>query len=846
MRRYLLLLLCVHLGHRVWVEGSEWSYDDVESWSVSNPVCGGERQSPVDLVHFTSFTPQHFTFINYDQLIDTRLVNTGHSLNVLLESLPLEKRPRVSGGNLPATYVLDAFHFHWGSRRHQGSEHLLAGCPFDGEMHLVHFKQEYGSVSEALRYEDGLAVLGVWLLEEEDGDQDDEGQHTYFKMDKKNVNEEERRPTAHTHTLPHWNPALTPTTPTSHNNTARQLGLLTPTSPTVQHAHPTINLKHLLPSDIHTFYRYEGSLTTPPCTENVMWTVFEEPLVAPLEFIQGLRTLVMPVPHAPDTNQQHQEEGTTVGGGSISDNFRPPQPLGDRMIYYSGDVDDRKTISCATTTTTTTTTTATTKGHQNKCLVFPPVVVVVVAVVGPKKRNEEAEVEVEGKSEVVEVVSNERSDEEYYPQQSHFQHQVQQQHQHLNKHQQHLHSQHQQHLDSQQHHHKLQHHHHLQQHHQKLQLQQHQFHQQQHHQQELKLQQQQQQHSQQQQQHSQQQQQHSQQQHSQQQHSQQQQHHQSEFKCRLGSPLDLHLRDAEVLASPRISWKRIGDCDAVSVANDGQVLRVRYSPVSPQWELVGGDLDKTFLLGEIVLRWGSEHHLAGFSFPLEVQLLHYNAQYKNLKEAMTVKKGVVVVAKLFQEPVGVWGRLQWMEHEGWGHNNALHSIINTIHTHGQMREAGSSSVVTSPDLIKLLGHVDSYYQYRGTLPDAPCNTPATWMVLRKVGEVSQRQISLLKSLRNLNNAAITTNPRPVRPAADRRVLLRVGSHQMEHEFKSLLSLVKREISQPDMEQPNINPQASSDDKEEELQKELELEKEDMWEEELEEEDEDVLEEEEDV
>lgn len=35
-------------------------------------------------------------------------------------------------------------------------------------------------------------------------------------------------------------------------------------------------LKDALPSNTKDFYRYMGSLTTPPCTENVLWTVFSE------------------------------------------------------------------------------------------------------------------------------------------------------------------------------------------------------------------------------------------------------------------------------------------------------------------------------------------------------------------------------------------------------------------------------------------------------------------------------------------------------------------------------------------------------------------------------------------
>ncbi len=42
---------------------------------------------------------------------------------------------------------------------------------------------------------------------------------------------------------------------------------------------PAISAKGLLPNDL-AYYRYNGSLTTPPCTENVLWLVLKQPLTA--------------------------------------------------------------------------------------------------------------------------------------------------------------------------------------------------------------------------------------------------------------------------------------------------------------------------------------------------------------------------------------------------------------------------------------------------------------------------------------------------------------------------------------------------------------------------------------
>jgi carbonic anhydrase len=70
-----------------------------------------------------------------------------------------------------------------------------------------------------------------------------------------------------------------------------------------------INAKSLLPSDLD-YYTFPGSLTTPPCTENVTWFVLEHPVTLSAAEIQRFEKLY-----------RH--------------NARPTEPLYDRVVMES-------------------------------------------------------------------------------------------------------------------------------------------------------------------------------------------------------------------------------------------------------------------------------------------------------------------------------------------------------------------------------------------------------------------------------------------------------------------------------------------------------------------------------
>lgn len=65
------------------------------------------------------------------------------------------------------------------------------------------------------------------------------------------------------------------------------------------------------------YYRYDGSLTTPPCYESVIWTVLLDPIKISLRQLHAFRYL-------------HDVEAHI-----IKNTYRPVKPLGSRILFRS-------------------------------------------------------------------------------------------------------------------------------------------------------------------------------------------------------------------------------------------------------------------------------------------------------------------------------------------------------------------------------------------------------------------------------------------------------------------------------------------------------------------------------
>ncbi|KAM4589517.1 carbonic anhydrase 4b isoform 2-T2 [Fundulus diaphanus] len=212
-------------------------------------------------------TPIHL--VGYKETFHGRLTNNGHTVQ-----LDLPPGIMIKVGRLAENYKAVQLHFHWGKNGGPGSEHTIDGEQFPMEMHIVHIKEEYDSLSQAVKDQTGVAVLGFLFQESE-------------STNKK------------------YTPlvdALTRIIEPSSNTTVTD-----------------ISLEMLIPpkEDLAKYFRYHGSLTTPDCAEAVVWTLFESTIAVSRDQLTAFCQLRF-------------SDGT-----QMAQTYRPVQPLNARQVYYS-------------------------------------------------------------------------------------------------------------------------------------------------------------------------------------------------------------------------------------------------------------------------------------------------------------------------------------------------------------------------------------------------------------------------------------------------------------------------------------------------------------------------------
>ncbi|XP_053850673.1 carbonic anhydrase-related protein 10 isoform X2 [Vidua macroura] len=238
----------IHEGWWAYKEVVQGSFVPVPSfWGLVNSawnLCSvGKRQSPVNIETSHMIFDPFLTPLRLNtggRKVSGTMYNTGRHVSLRLDK---EHLVNISGGPMTYSHRLEEIRLHFGSEDSQGSEHLLNGQAFSGE------------VSESSN--------------------------------------------------PFLNRMLNRDTITriTYKNDAYLL--------------QGLNIEELYP-ETSSFITYDGSMTIPPCYETASWIIMNKPVYITRMQMHSLRLL-----------SQNQPSQIFL---SMSDNFRPVQPLNNRCI----------------------------------------------------------------------------------------------------------------------------------------------------------------------------------------------------------------------------------------------------------------------------------------------------------------------------------------------------------------------------------------------------------------------------------------------------------------------------------------------------------------------------------
>ena len=126
IKRVLLLLfpfLFIHADQDV-----HWNYGEngPDVWSETYPTCGGQLQSPINILTACTTYKNLTSFVygtGYDDTHNFTLKNNGHTvLGTFINDSNLSTL-MLTGGGLTGTFEFVNFHLHWGLNHKSGSEH---------------------------------------------------------------------------------------------------------------------------------------------------------------------------------------------------------------------------------------------------------------------------------------------------------------------------------------------------------------------------------------------------------------------------------------------------------------------------------------------------------------------------------------------------------------------------------------------------------------------------------------------------------------------------------------------------------------------------------------------------
>ncbi|XP_061696582.1 receptor-type tyrosine-protein phosphatase zeta-like isoform X2 [Syngnathoides biaculeatus] len=226
-------------NQRKFSEDIDWSYTagtlNQHNWAKKFPACGNAKQSPIDVEESLAQVKleyQNLRLDGWENVTGRRsaIKNDGKTVAV-----DVDGDFYVSGGGLGSTFKAGRITFHWGrcNASSEGSEHSLDGVKYPLEMQIYCYQpQRFESFDRTVEAGGPIAALAV--LFEASSEEEDNADFAPIADAVDGVSRYGKS------------------------------GRVAPFAP-----------RGLLPDSTDKYFVYNGSLTTPPCSETVEWIVFK-------------------------------------------------------------------------------------------------------------------------------------------------------------------------------------------------------------------------------------------------------------------------------------------------------------------------------------------------------------------------------------------------------------------------------------------------------------------------------------------------------------------------------------------------------------------------------------------
>jgi len=255
------------------------------NWSLCNY---GNQQSPINIEAGALLFDPSLRRLHVDRhRISGHLMNKGQSVVFKADTTTPHSAVNITGGPLVYKYRFDELYVHFGAQDSTGSEHLINGRVFPGEIQLYAYNSDlYRNMADAQHGSNGIVGISV-LLQMGDRGNDE------FRLLSSGFDKIQYRGD---HTLVHH-----------------------------------LSLGTLLPQTPH-YLTYEGSTTFPGCWETTTWILINKPIYITQSELKVLR--------------QTYKGDKTLPKTFMANNFRETQPTNHRTVRTNIDFNNNRNNKC--------------------------------------------------------------------------------------------------------------------------------------------------------------------------------------------------------------------------------------------------------------------------------------------------------------------------------------------------------------------------------------------------------------------------------------------------------------------------------------------------------------------